>query len=73
MVAGYLIEIPCEHGMHDDAGVSEMEDYVGGLPPEQGAALERVRAVVEEVAPEAEQGVSYGVPAYLHAGRPLPG
>ena len=40
----------------------KMEDYVGGLPPEQGAALERVRAVVEEVAPEAEQGVGYGVP-----------
>ena len=72
MVAGYLIEIPCEHGMHDDAGVSEMEDYVGGLPPEQEPPS-NVRAVVEEVAPEAEQGVSYGMPAYLHAGRPLPG
>ena len=72
MVAGYLIEIPCEHGMHDDAGVSEMEDYVGGLPPEQEPPSNAC-AVVEEVAPEAEQGVSYGMPAYLHAGRPLPG
>ena len=32
-----------------------------------------MRAVVEEVAPEAEQGVSYGMPAYLNAGRPLLG
>jgi uncharacterized protein YdhG (YjbR/CyaY superfamily) len=59
--------------MHDDGGVSEMEDYVGGLPADQQAALARVRAVVEEVAPEAMQGVSYGMPAYLHAGRPLLG
>jgi uncharacterized protein YdhG (YjbR/CyaY superfamily) len=59
--------------MHDDAGVSEMEDYVRGLPPEQQAALAGVREVVEKVAPDADQGVSYGIPAYLHAGRPLLG
>ena len=50
-----------------------MEDYVGGLPADQQAALARVRAVVEKVAPEARQGVSYGMPAYLLAGRPLLG
>src|SRR5919108_3875780 len=59
--------------MPDDARVSAMDDYLGGLPPEQSAALARVRAVVEEVAPEAEEGVSYGMPAFLYAGRPLLG
>jgi uncharacterized protein YdhG (YjbR/CyaY superfamily) len=59
--------------IHDHVGMSEMDDYVGGLPPEQRTALERVRAVVAEVAPDAEEGVSYGMPAYLHERRPLLG
>lgn len=59
--------------MQDDARVSAMDDYLNGLPPTQKAALARVRAVVEAVAPEAEEGVSYGMPAFLFAGRPLLG
>ena len=50
-----------------------MDDYVQGLPSEQGAALARVRALVVQVVPEAEEGRSYGMPAYLYAGRPLLG
>jgi uncharacterized protein YdhG (YjbR/CyaY superfamily) len=50
-----------------------MDDYIDGLPQEQKEALARVRAAVERVVPEAEQGVSYGMPAYLYAGRPLLG
>jgi uncharacterized protein YdhG (YjbR/CyaY superfamily) len=50
-----------------------MDEYLDGLPQEQKEALARVRQVVERVAPDAEEGVSYGMPAYLHAGRPLLG
>ncbi len=53
--------------------MSALDDYLNGLPQDQSEALVRVRAVVERVAPDAEQGVSYGMPAYLHAGRPLLG
>jgi uncharacterized protein YdhG (YjbR/CyaY superfamily) len=53
--------------------MSAMDDYLDGLPPPQKEALERVRAVVEDVAPEAEKGKSYGMPAFLYAGRPLLG
>jgi uncharacterized protein YdhG (YjbR/CyaY superfamily) len=59
--------------MLDDADMSAMDDYLNGLPPAQNAALARVRAIVERIAPEAEQGVSYGMPAFLYAGRPLLG
>jgi uncharacterized protein YdhG (YjbR/CyaY superfamily) len=59
--------------MQDDARISAMDDYLNGLSPAQKDALERVRAVVEDVAPEAEEGVSYGMPAFLLAGRPLLG
>jgi uncharacterized protein YdhG (YjbR/CyaY superfamily) len=50
-----------------------MDDYLDGLAPEDKAALERVRAVVVGAAPEAEEGRSYGMPAFMYAGRPLLG
>jgi uncharacterized protein YdhG (YjbR/CyaY superfamily) len=53
--------------------MSAMDDYLDGLPAAQKAALARVRAVVKGAAPEAEEGVSYGMPAFLYAGRPLLG
>jgi uncharacterized protein YdhG (YjbR/CyaY superfamily) len=59
--------------MRDDARLPAMDDYLDGLPPAQKAALARVRAVVDGVVPEAEEGISYGMPAFLYAGRPLLG
>jgi uncharacterized protein YdhG (YjbR/CyaY superfamily) len=50
-----------------------MDEYLDGLPASQRAALERVRAVVTRIAPEAEEGVSYGMPAFICEGRPLLG
>jgi uncharacterized protein YdhG (YjbR/CyaY superfamily) len=50
-----------------------MDEYLDGLPPAQRAALERVRAVVVREAPDAVEGTSYGVPAFLLGGRPLLG
>ena len=50
-----------------------MDEYLDGLAPDAKHALERVRATVREVVPDAEEGTSYGVPAYRHRGRPLLG
>jgi uncharacterized protein YdhG (YjbR/CyaY superfamily) len=50
-----------------------MDDYLDGLPSEQRDALARVRAVVGRVVPDAEEGKSYGMPAFLYSGRPLLG
>jgi uncharacterized protein YdhG (YjbR/CyaY superfamily) len=50
-----------------------MDEYLAGLPPAQREALEHVRAVVAAAAPGAEEGESYGMPAFLYAGRPLLG
>jgi uncharacterized protein YdhG (YjbR/CyaY superfamily) len=53
--------------------MSAMDDYLDGLAAAQKAALARVRAVVKGAAPEAEEGMSYGMPAFLYAGPPLLG
>ena len=58
--------------VNDDL-MSAIDQYLDRLPPEQRAALARVRAVVEELEPVAEEGESYGIPAFLYAGRPLLG
>ena len=50
-----------------------MDDYLDDLPPAQKAALERVRSAVGGLAPDAEEGTSYGIPAFIYAGRPLLG
>ena len=53
--------------------MSTMDEYLEGLPREQAAALADVRALVAGLAPDATEGTSYGVPAFILAGRPLLG
>ena len=53
--------------------MSEIGQYLAGVTPDQRAVLERIRAVVAEAVPEAEEGRSYGMPAFRYEGRPLIG
>jgi uncharacterized protein YdhG (YjbR/CyaY superfamily) len=41
------------------------------LPDDQRAALQHVREIVAGAVPDAEEGFSYGIPAYRYRGRPL--
>ena len=50
-----------------------VDEYLAALDPESRAAFERIRSLVREAVPDVGQGVSYGVPAFFHAGRPLLG
>ena len=53
--------------------MSVMDNYLDKLAPEQTAALARVREIVAELVPDAEEGRAYGMPAFIYAGRPLLG
>lgn len=53
--------------------MSAVDDYLDGLALDQRMALEHVRAVIAAAAPDAEEGTSYGGPAFIHHGRPLVG
>ncbi|EWT03049.1 hypothetical protein N865_03810 [Intrasporangium oryzae NRRL B-24470] len=50
-----------------------IDDYLDRLGPEQRAPLQRVVDVARRIAPDAEEGTSYGMPALRLGGRPLIG
>lgn len=53
--------------------MAAVDDYFAGLDAPARAAFERVRAVAEVCAPDAEQGTSYGMAALRLRGKPLLG
>lgn len=53
--------------------IEAIDDYLAGLPADQKAALEHIRARVKEVAPKAVECISYGLPAFRLDGKVLVG
>lgn len=51
--------------------MSEVDAQIAGLDEAVQPAVRRVYARALELVPEAEQGVSYGMPALRYRGRPL--
>ncbi|MFH1462848.1 MAG: DUF1801 domain-containing protein [Pseudomonadota bacterium] len=48
-------------------------DYLAALEPEPRTALEALRTLILAAVPEAEEGWSYGVPAFRLQGKPIAG
>jgi uncharacterized protein YdhG (YjbR/CyaY superfamily) len=48
-----------------------IDDYLAGLSAAQRAALEKLRKTIRAAAPQAEEGFSYGLPAFRVNGKPL--
>ena len=53
--------------------MSDVDDHLAALPPDQRAALEHVRATIRAAAPAATEAISYGMPAFKQDGRGLVG
>lgn len=51
----------------------EIDEYLAGLDEPKRATLERLRTAILEVVPEAEQGISYGMPAFKVRGKAVAG
>lgn len=49
----------------------DVPEYISGFPKGIQKILKTVRATVKKVAPKAEEGIAYGMPAYKLNGRPL--
>ena len=49
----------------------DVDAYLASVSDEKRAALQRIRLAVRAAAPRAEEGFSYGLPAFRLDGRPL--
>jgi uncharacterized protein YdhG (YjbR/CyaY superfamily) len=49
------------------------DGFLAALDPQKRAALEKLRKVIRAVAPEAEECISYGIPAFRMRGKFLVG
>jgi len=43
---------------------TNIDEYIAGFPKEVQVILEQVRATVKQVAPDAEEAISYGIPTF---------
>lgn len=48
-----------------------IDDYLAALDPADAAVIGHAYDLAREVAPDAEQGLGYGMPALIHRGKPL--
>jgi uncharacterized protein YdhG (YjbR/CyaY superfamily) len=48
-----------------------IDEYISGFPAGVREILERMRTVIREVAPDAEEAIRYGMPTFRLAGRNL--
>ncbi len=52
---------------------AEVDDYLAAVPEPQRSTLERLRAVLAALLPDAEQGIAYGVPCFKVGGKGVAG
>ena len=55
----------------DPRGARDVDAYLASLPSEAATALRKLREAIRGIAPTAEEGFSYGLPAFRLGGRPL--
>ena len=48
-----------------------VDDYIQSMPPEVRPILNEIRGLIKKQAPQAAEGISYGMPAYKQNGKPL--
>ena len=53
--------------------VTPVDDYLAGAPEPQRTTLMALRATLREILPEAEEELSYGVPAFKVGGKAVAG
>lgn len=54
-------------------GSAAIDAYLAALPDDRREALQRLRALIAGIVPEATEGISYGMPAFKLRGHPLVG
>lgn len=50
---------------------ASVEQYLSGFPEKTQVRLKLLQLLIKQISPEAEESISYGMPAYKLAGKPL--
>jgi len=50
---------------------TSIDEYIADFPEEIQSLLNQVRSTIKQAAPDAEESIGYGMPAYKLHGRPL--
>lgn len=51
--------------------ITTADEYIVSFPKEVQRLMEQVRSAIKQAAPDAEETISYGMPAYKTNGKPL--
>lgn len=51
--------------------MTTIDEYLETVTPTQRIALERIRTIVKQTVPEAEESISYGMPTFKYKGKSL--
>ncbi|UII29885.1 DUF1801 domain-containing protein [Fulvivirga ulvae] len=51
--------------------MTEVNKYISGFSSDVQEVLKKIRTVIKDAAPEAEESMAYGMPAYKTHGKPL--
>jgi len=51
--------------------MNEVDKYIEGFPADIQVTLGKIRVLIKETAPMAEESIAYGMPAYKTVGKPL--
>ncbi len=54
-----------------DSKFKNTDDYIKSFPKDVRQRLEQIRTIIKNTAPDAEESISYGMPAYKLKGKPL--
>ncbi len=49
--------------------MSDIDQYLANVKPSQRMELERIRKIVKDTVPEAEETIKYGMPAFMYKGK----
>jgi uncharacterized protein YdhG (YjbR/CyaY superfamily) len=52
--------------MQTDSGVKSIDEYIATYPDSTQVILNKIRKIVREVAPEATEKMSYGIPTFWY-------
>ena len=57
----------------EEVSAKDIDDYLDGLEEPKRTTLARLRQMILDVLPDAEEGISYGVPAFKIGGKTVAG